>query len=957
MKTRNWAKVTFGALAFIAALVIGIQLTGSGRANMSRSVVQERSNTYPLRAVTVEFGVKDHESTRWDGSVTISDGEIVQLRGHHFTDKDKLGPNNSWVASTTGWNAEHYRGVVHLNELPAPRERVLTIGITIYYRAPPDAELGLKTEQGDFSFRPGDVPESAPLHLLVSQVEVFRVPPVEHVTTEDYEDDYPSISTDPDGKVFVAWIGYRNNADEVFFRHRGTGTWSATATVTERPGDLYGTAVAVDGQLRTWVVWSEREGTDWHLKARSFDGQVWSAVRALTSGTGNNLFHRLVADSKGNLHLVWQSAQHGRFDIYYKSMTNRSWSDEINLSDGKKEARVNDWNPDVAVGSKGTAWIAWDSYDQGSYNIRMRSIRSGQPGELMRVTDSPRFHAHPSLAVDAQDRVWIAYDVAEENWGKDTGFLLTGGSGLYDSRAIHISVYDGSRWLAPRDQLDRVIRPIVRRYVQSPQLVPDSKGRMWVLFRPRTTSNRPDTVFALAGKWEVMASYYAGDRWSDPITLPESVGRNEGPLHAVAGVDGAVHAAWVTDQRLFGGSQYGHPPGDNQVVFANMAAEFAHTPVLVAQLGARGSEPPAKLPTEPREKEQVAAVRNYTINAQGKRYGIFRGDLHRHTDISQDGSGDGSLFDSYRYMLDAAAMDLYLVTDHNSGEDQEYTWWRIEKSEDMFHLPGFFVTLFGYERSLSYPNGHRNIIYSQRGNRPLAITKEEQNNSTGPFLYPHLRKTNGIATSHTSHTYMGTDWRDNDPELEPIVEIFQGARTSAEHDGAPLASSEKRTDSWAGGYRPLGFVWKAWEKGYKLGVQASSDHVSTHTSYAMILAEDGTRDGLVYAMRQRHTYGATSNIILDFRARDGSVEYIHGDAYTSPNIPELEIEVIGSNDLQEVVVIRDNKYVYRRTGSGKQLQFTFKESSLALGQHYYYVRVEQKDSNVAWSSPIWVEYQ
>ena len=37
-------------------------------------------------------------------------------------------------------------------------------------------------------------------------------------------------------------------------------------------------------------------------------------------------------------------------------------------------------------------------------------------------------------------------------------------------------------------------------------------------------------------------------------------------------------------------------------------------------------------------------------------------------------------------------MDLYLVTDHNSGYDQEYSWWRTEKSEDMFHVPGFFVT-------------------------------------------------------------------------------------------------------------------------------------------------------------------------------------------------------------------------------------------------------------------------
>ena len=44
-----------------------------------------------------------------------------------------------------------------------------------------------------------------------------------------------------------------------------------------------------------------------------------------------------------------------------------------------------------------------------------------------------------------------------------------------------------------------------------------------------------------------------------------------------------------------------------------------------------------------------------------------------------DEAGDGSLFDAYRYMMDAAGMDFFVVTDHQSG-DQEYTWWRIEKS-------------------------------------------------------------------------------------------------------------------------------------------------------------------------------------------------------------------------------------------------------------------------------------
>jgi hypothetical protein len=216
---------------------------------------------------------------------------------------------------------------------------------------------------------------------------------------------------------------------------------------------------------------------------------------------------------------------------------------------------------------------------------------------------------------------------------------------------------------------------------------------------------------------------------------------------------------------------------------------------------------------------------------------------------------------------------------------------------------------------------------------------------------------NGIATSHTSHTGMGTDWRDNDPELEPVVEIFQGARTSAEHEGAPLAPSEDRTDLWAGNYRPLGFVWNAWAKGYKLGVQASSDHVSTHTSYAMALAEEFSREGLLDALRKRHTYGATTNILLDYRIKDGDAEYIHGDIYESSRIPEIYVVAKGTAPIKEIAVVRDNTYVHTQPGNGEEAEFRFREPTLDAGEHYYYVRVEQADGHMAWSSPIWVTYK
>ena len=53
------------------------------------------------------------------------------------------------------------------------------------------------------------------------------------------------------------------------------------------------------------------------------------------------------------------------------------------------------------------------------------------------------------------------------------------------------------------------------------------------------------------------------------------------------------------------------------------------------------------------------------------------------------------------------------------------------------------------------------------------------------MLYRYLKEMGGICASHTSATSMGTDWRDNDPELEPMVEIYQGDRMSYEYEGSP----------------------------------------------------------------------------------------------------------------------------------------------------------------------------
>ena len=57
------------------------------------------------------------------------------------------------------------------------------------------------------------------------------------------------------------------------------------------------------------------------------------------------------------------------------------------------------------------------------------------------------------------------------------------------------------------------------------------------------------------------------------------------------------------------------------------------------------------------------------------------------------------------------------------------------------------------------------------------------------------------------------------------------------------------------------------QKGYKFGFQSSSDHLSTHISYCVVLAERHDRAAILDGLRKRHCYGATDDIVLEGWAR------------------------------------------------------------------------------------------
>jgi hypothetical protein len=125
----------------------------------------------------------------------------------------------------------------------------------------------------------------------------------------------------------------------------------------------------------------------------------------------------------------------------------------------------------------------------------------------------------------------------------------------------------------------------------------------------------------------------------------------------------------------------------------------------------------------------------------------------------------------------------------------------------------------------------------------------------------------------------------------------------------------------------------------------------------MIYTPSSRREDIVQSMRERHVYAATDNIILDVQALDGDRTYIMGDVFeTRSRIVQFKIKVFGTDRITRLDVIKNNAFAFTREGVGREMEIEYVDTSPKEGENYYYVRAQQIDRNMAWSSPIWVKY-
>ncbi len=171
---------------------------------------------------------------------------------------------------------------------------------------------------------------------------------------------------------------------------------------------------------------------------------------------------------------------------------------------------------------------------------------------------------------------------------------------------------------------------------------------------------------------------------------------------------------------------------------------------------------------------------------------------------------------------------------------------------------------------------------------------------------------------------------------------------------------------------PERFVQKALNKGYKLGFTGGTDtHISRPASnmpefrrgirypkggLTAVWAKELNRKSIFDALRARSCYATTGErIIIKFSINGYPMGRIIEKSYLNGcQAVTIKTLAAGTERLEKVEIIRNSKVIYLKSTNDKFIEFKFADKPNLKEEVYYYLRITQRDGNMAWSSPIWV---
>jgi hypothetical protein len=346
--------------------------------------------------------------------------------------------------------------------------------------------------------------------------------------------------------------------------------------------DSLGPKVAVDGSGRVHVVWEDncaQEEACEHLIPnnfppdifhRVFDGQ-WGTTTVVSNATGDDqsAYPDLVADSDGNIHVVWQDtgdidSNGSDADIYHRTFDNddAEWGEIDIVSAG---STVDDLNPSIAAGSDGSLYAVWErrSFDFPSDRDIYGAVWAGDGWTVPVKISDQETDAVSGNANVGIDNLGIAYVVWQDA-------IDTNDDGSPDDRDILVRWVDGLE-MGPVETASR--HPNDGTHSLLPKVAMSSQNEAHIVWQ-----DNGDNVFRDAGPdYDIVRNRYSTEGFAQvnaytPITLNSD---------NYSG-DAAVSINPATDNEFIVWAEENDDRSDTDVYFSHVIFGAPSMPTLIS---------------------------------------------------------------------------------------------------------------------------------------------------------------------------------------------------------------------------------------------------------------------------------------------------------------------------------------------------------------------------------------
>lgn len=350
----------------------------------------------------------------------------------------------------------------------------------------------------------------------------------------------------------------------------------------------------------------------------------------------------------------------------------------------------------------------------------------------------------------------------------------------------------------------------------------------------------------------------------------------------------------------------------------------------------------------------------------------YFGAVHLHTEISREGDLDNKAtpLETLEHLRDVFQVDFAALTDHSNYFWDRSDWTDTVLANEEAYEPGKFATVLGYE--WTHPIiGHENILFRENSEKmPLIVVsalKDWPSIVSIEKLWEELSKLGDDVFTIKNHPADPncTASLDKHHDMEKLIEI---ANYGTIHEGADAPGVQDKFVKYGN------FVQDALIRGWKVGFAGGLDHhhlMKKADCFTGVWADKLTRDSVFDSLIAKRTFASTNEkIAVDFKINNipmgGEINFGIDDLEKVFPL-RMDIEIHPTEELESVEIIDVYKpchsFEKSELGNGEKLQLFWEFENEFVYDYYcncynrcFYVRIEQKNGSLAWSSPVYINF-